>query len=311
MKLSNIECIIDAHTHLPINPSTTPRMLLKELNREGVNAAIILGVPSVRSLLESIDSEKVNREYEKTREFLKRYYKGSESLDPERLLLSALNIITKYGRLCHFSPVGDNYLVLAGADLSKKPEELADELDRFARIGFRGFKIITTIFMKYLDDPRVEAVYEVADSHGLPIVVHAGCDPGIWELPGYCKYGDPSRLDRILREYRDVNTVIAHMGSYSYIVPGVFLDETIMLVRKYENVYVDTSAVPKEIIRVGVKTIPTDRILFGSDYPVVDGLSLSSHIHEVYMELKRSGLPDRDVNKIFWSNASRLFEFRC
>ena len=311
MKPKNIECIIDAHTHLPTNPPKTPNTFLQELSRKGVNGAIILGIPAVKTLLETIDPKHVNKEHEKIKEFLSKYHSNINDFQPDILLMNALKMMTSYGRLCSFNPVGERYKVMAAADLSKDPESLARELEALVKRGFKGFKVISTIFMKHLDDKTVESVFEVAQSHNLPVIVHAGCDPGIWELPGYCKYGDPSRLYKILREHRDVTTIIAHIGSYSYLAPGVFLEETIELVRRFANVYVDTSAVPPQLVGIAAKHVPADKILFGSDYPVINNIELESFIFEVYKQLKNAGFSTREVNKVFWINALNIFGIRC
>lgn len=311
MKPKDIECIIDAHTHLPINPPKTPNLLIKELSTKEIDGAIILGIPAVKTLVETIDPHSVNKEHDKIKEFLTKYHNNQDDFHPDILLMNALRIMTNYGRLCNFKPIGEQYKVMAAADLSKDPEILARELESLVTRGFTGFKVISTLFMKYLDDDAVESVFQVAHSHNVPIVVHAGCDPGVWELPGYCKYGDPSKLDKILRKYSDVTTIITHMGSYSYLAPGVFLKETIDLVERFDNVYVDTSAVPPQLVGIAAKHIPADKMLFGSDYPVVNNIDLETFIFGVYRQLRYAGFSTREVNKVFWSNASNIFGIRC
>jgi len=311
MKPKDIECIIDAHTHLPTNPPKTPETLIQELSINGINGAVILGIPAVKTLLDTIDPKQVSKEHEKIKEFLSKYHSNLNDFHPDVLLMNALKMMTSYGRLCGFNPEGEHYKVMAAADLSKEPELLAKELESLVNRGFKGFKVISTIFMKHLDDKTVESVFAVAQSYDLPVIVHAGCDPGIWELPGYCKYGDPSRLIKILEEHRDVATIIAHIGSYSYLAPGVFLEETIELVKRFDNVYVDTSAVPPGLVGIAAKHIPSDKILFGSDYPVVNNIDLETFIYEVYRELRNAGFTVQEVNKVFWSNASSIFGIRC
>lgn len=311
MMPDTIECIIDSHVHLPINPPLTPNILMKEIQKTGIKAAVILGMPAVKSLLDNLSHEQVRREHERVQGFISKYHHNPWEFHPDSLLVATLRLISSYGRLCSYKPAGDNYRVLAAADLTKNPDELARELEKYATRGFAGFKVISTIFMKYLDDPSVEAVFEVAESRNLPIVVHAGCDPGVWELPGYCKYGDPSRLQPLIDSHRDVTVIIAHIGSYSYLAPGVFLEETLELVKRYGNVYVDTSAVPPTIIRAAASVIPPDRMVFGSDYPVVDNVDIPLFITDVYRALRSAGYSIRDVNKVFWENSSNIFGLRC
>jgi predicted TIM-barrel fold metal-dependent hydrolase len=70
------------------------------------------------------------------------------------------------------------------------------------------------------------------------------------------------------------------------------------------DIYYDTAASPyvyrTDIYRVAAQAVGPDRILFGSDYPL---LSPSRY----FEEMKQSGLPDRDIDSISGENAARIF----
>ncbi len=307
------ECVVDAHVHLPLNPPMTPDDLVSALRGHGIGAAVILGLPpAYEVVLNTLDTQHIAREHERLVKRMGKYIVGLEEvLRPESLIYSAIDLLNRYGRLCHHRPRGSGYVILAGVDLSKDPEDLMVELEIIADKGFAGFKIISTIFFKYLDDPTVEAAFRVASRRGLPLVVHTGCDPGIWELPAYCKYGDPSKLEGLLDSYGEVRVVLAHAGSYSAVAPGVFIEEALSLVRRYENVYIDTSALPPPIAARAALSAGPERGLFGSDYPVVGLESLSAYILSVERSLREAGLGWDDINKIFRLNAEELFGVRC
>lgn len=68
---------------------------------------------------------------------------------------------------------------------------------------------------------------------------------------------------------------------------------------------------PPTIIRAAAGVIPPDRMVFGSDYPVVDNVDIPLFITDVYRALRSAGYSIRDVNKVFWENSSNIFGLRC
>lgn len=304
------ECIIDSHTHLPREPGRDPGALLDELSRWGVKAAVILGIPSMKSVVESLDLDEIRMEYGRAEQVIRRYASAlSRYFTPEYLYYVSIELSRHYGLLCEHKPYTKHYRILAAVDLNMSRDGLYKRLEELYNKGFRGFKIISTLFLKHLDHENVDATLEFAESKGLPVVIHAGCDPGIWELPGYCKYGDPSRLRPLLRRHRDAIVVIAHIGGYSAIAPGVFTSEAIELSRIHDNIYYDTSAVPSYIIRLAAEKLGPERLLYGSDYPVVTGLEIKHHLQMVANALKEAGYTRRDLEKVFAENASKIFHF--
>ncbi len=305
-------CVIDAHVHLPVEPKTEPSQLVGSLERYGIRGAVILGLPSARDLVNRLELDHIEDEYRRVKRLIYKYaYEIKEHMRPEHLYLNVIDLITRYGELCDHKPTGENYIILAAANLGLKPEDLAERLEALASMGFRGFKVISTLFFKYLDDEAVHTVFEVAEARKLPLVVHTGCDPGIWELPRYCRYGDPSRLEPVIRMHRDVDVVLAHLGGYSAIAPGVFTSEAIYLANKYDNVYLDTSAVPPYLVGVAAKALESNKMIFGSDYPVIDQDDLKMLILQVAKVLKRSGYKEDDIENVFHGIASRLFGVKC
>ncbi|MCE4607822.1 MAG: amidohydrolase family protein [Caldisphaeraceae archaeon] len=308
-----VSCIIDAHVHMPfIGNREEVNLYLRKLLSTGVRGAVILGIPSFKSILDKISYNEVLKEYEKSKHLIERYAgEIKDMLTPERLFIMAHQLSDNF---CGFNKHKEislltNFSVLFPSNLSLDPEELSSLLENSIKEGFRGFKVISTIFLKRLDDPSVEATIAIANEKGLPVTVHGGCDPGIWELPRFCKYGDPSRLDPLLKKYKDVKVVIAHAGSYSAIAPGVFMEETLELVKKYENVYVDTSALPAEIVKVVMREFPSERVLYGSDYPAVVNSDAKDYMEEVFLSL--TGTPRSSLEKFAHENAESVFGIEC
>ena len=89
------------------------------------------------------------------------------------------------------------------------------------------------------------------------------------------------------------------------------MEEARSLVRRYSNVYVDTSAIPGFIVKLMAKSIPADRILFGTDYPVIDVEDVRGLIEMQWRALKSTGLRLSELRSVFGELAEELFGVRC
>lgn len=310
-----VSCIIDAHVHSPVMKNTNEvNEYLRKLINSGIGGAVILGIPPFKDLLLKVSYDEVLAEYERTKYLIEKFAEEvKDFLTPENLYIMAHQISESF---CHFIKHQElsalsNFTVLFPANLSLEPDALSTILERSLNEGFKGFKIISTLFFKHLDDPSVEATIAVANEKGLPVTIHGGCDPGIWELPKFCKYGDPSKLDRFLSKYKDAKIIIAHAGGYSAIAPGVFMDETLELVKKYQNVYIDTSALPPQLIPIIMKDFPIDRIMYGSDYPAVSNSDPKNYMEDVFLTLLSHGISRKELEKYSHENAESIFNIEC
>ncbi|HZP61821.1 MAG TPA: amidohydrolase family protein [Terriglobales bacterium] len=169
-------------------------------------------------------------------------------------------------------------------------------------LGLRGLKLDPALQDFDPHDAGAFAVYEVAESLGIPVLVHTGmswapetplerCHPLSWEQP--------------VRRFSKLNFILAHFGW-----PWVW--DAIAMALKYPNVYLDTSCLyydsPKEFFQfVFSKQVPTtlierslrNKIVFGSNYPRVE---IKNMVHA----LKSLALTEGCLHRIFVENAERL-----
>ena len=72
----------------------------------------------------------------------------------------------------------------------------------------------------------------------------------------------------------------------------------------FTNVYYDSSATPllykKNIFELAVKIVGAEKVLFGSDYPLV-------HPRQVMDEITYSNFNNYEIRLMFSSNAEKLF----
>jgi predicted TIM-barrel fold metal-dependent hydrolase len=139
------------------------------------------------------------------------------------------------------------------------------EVERsFTRLGLRGLKL-SPVYHGF--DPWAPAawrLYEMADGLGVPVMFHMG---GAYDPEAALEWGSPLLLDRVGRAFPRLRMIVAHLGQ-------PMMQETVMLMRKNENVFADLSARFHRRwqlyngLRIAIEYGVADRLLFGSDFPV-------------------------------------------
>ncbi|MEQ3363712.1 amidohydrolase family protein [Raoultibacter massiliensis] len=162
------------------------------------------------------------------------------------------------------------------------------EIKRAVELGLKGIKLHPDMQEVNIDDPRLMTVYEIAESRRLPIIMHMG------DRERTCSH--PARLKKILRTFPCLIVNAAHLGGC------LVLDLALELLRE-ERCFLDVSS---SILYVGQKRTRelcrlygTDRILFGSDYPLWDPVGE----YEKFIGCRFS---DDELEDMLWHNAERF-----
>jgi predicted TIM-barrel fold metal-dependent hydrolase len=143
----------------------------------------------------------------------------------------------------------------------------ADEVDRAVRdLGLVGVKLSPPYqgFHPHCDE--VWAIYERAAALGVFLMFHQS---SVFVPDGAHEYANPVLLDKVARTFRDTPILIAHMGK-------PWCEEVVDLMVKNANVYTDVSAMSGKTLtlynalRCAIEAGVTDRVLFGTDFPVFD-----------------------------------------
>jgi len=153
--------------------------------------------------------------------------------------------------------------------LPPKAEEAAiAELERCVRGGIRGIGEMRPDFhgLERGDEAVMDTVFEVAKRHRLILLVHAS-EPVGHEYAGKQKI-TPDVLEKLINRFPDITIVCAHWGGglpFYALMPEV--------AEALKNVFFDSSASPylyrPEIFRHVAEIVGVEKILFGSDYPVM------------------------------------------
>ncbi|MDD5705896.1 MAG: amidohydrolase family protein [Kiritimatiellae bacterium] len=130
--------------------------------------------------------------------------------------------------------------------------------------GFAGLKLHPPLHAVMADDPRYRSAWEFAAEHDLTILTHS------WSLSDYNpsqRFATPERFEGCIRDFPGVRFVLGHAGGR-----GTGRAEAVRLANRYPNVYLDIAGdiYCRGLIEELAATVPAERILFGSDYPMMD-----------------------------------------
>ncbi|MDY6875576.1 MAG: amidohydrolase family protein [Chloroflexota bacterium] len=151
------------------------------------------------------------------------------------------------------------------------PREVAQSLAELERavdeLGLRGIKLHPSMQEFYPNDESFFPVYEFAQARGIPVLCHTGASAA--SHPD--KYSHPLLLDEVAVRFPELYLILAHAGRPMYA-------EAALLLRKHSHVYADLCAnvgrrdgealLAFVLLALKVYAGATDRLLFGSDYPV-------------------------------------------
>ena len=174
--------------------------------------------------------------------------------------------------------------------LHPESEDLKGDVEYLTELGLKGVKLHPDIQQFKLDDYRCLKIYELCEERGLPMLIHTG--------DSRYDYSNPNRLIPILDIYDRLTIVGAHFGGWS------MWEKASELLWEKKNFYVDCCssfyALSDEKIVEIIRRYGTDRVLFGSDYPMWNPKT----------ELERlMALPltDEEKEKILSFNAVKVF----
>jgi predicted TIM-barrel fold metal-dependent hydrolase len=172
------------------------------------------------------------------------------------------------------------------------------EVERCLAQGFRGVGEIAW----YADDPGEDLgflapVAELCQHYQVPLMLHTN-DPVGRDYPGKAKVS-MAGLYRLIRQFPNVTWILAHWGG-GLPFYGLLKKEAPEV---FAKVYFDTAASPylyrPEIYRLGAEMAGPEKILFGSDYPL---LPPSRYLKE----MSEGGLPEVWREMILGKNLARL-----
>lgn len=150
-------------------------------------------------------------------------------------------------------------------------KDALDELERCLTLGARAMKLLPNCLDIDCGRPTYEKFWRKMADENLPLLAHTG---GEMTVPvANAKYQDPRYLERPLE--LGVKVIAAHAASNSSFWDEDYFDILIDMMRRYPNLYADSSALNTPVRSLAFrKILESDlfgRFIHGSDYPVPVG----------------------------------------
>ncbi|MFK7986451.1 MAG: amidohydrolase family protein [Sandaracinaceae bacterium] len=162
--------------------------------------------------------------------------------------------------------------------------------------GARALKMHPAVQMMRPDHPKAMRLYEVCGELGMPVMWH--CGP-----VGITSDGADARCHikhywQPIHELPDTTFILGHSGALMY-------EMGVKLACMYDNVYVEIASQGIPAIRHILNTVPSERVMNGSDFPFYhQGTSVLK-----LLEATEGNEPLR--RKALWENAATLYGFEA
>jgi predicted TIM-barrel fold metal-dependent hydrolase len=195
----------------------------------------------------------------------------------------------------------DRFIGFASVD-PHRPDAL-EVLDyAFKDLGLKGLKLHPSKQKFYPYEDFLKPIYEKCLEYSKPIMFHAGMS---WQPNALAKYANPLHFEEVALAYPELRFCLAHFG-------WPWINETIMLLLKYPNVYTDTSMVHLDSAKDFYEQIFThamgplwidrnlnDKVMFGSNGPRFRANRLKPALESLNMR-------PSTFKKIFGTNAEKF-----
>ncbi|MEZ2129684.1 MULTISPECIES: amidohydrolase family protein [unclassified Sinorhizobium] len=202
-------------------------------------------------------------------------------------------------------------------------EESAREAERaIGELGLAGLVIDSSRDGKFLADPAVRPMLEVAARHKVPVFVHPVAHPNAEVLiAGAGMLGNS--LGRglmngvaflsviqspLLKELPDLHLIFATLGLGAIVqaARGGIYGRTERASGKRPNIYFDTMGHDPAIVRTLTGFFGAERVLAGTDWPILAVLDQKG----LAASLAEAGLNEAEQRLVAGGNARRLLELR-
>jgi predicted TIM-barrel fold metal-dependent hydrolase len=157
--------------------------------------------------------------------------------------------------------------------------------------GFVGVKLHPPFHATPADHPAYRPAWEFAAEHDLTILAHS------WSVSDYNpsqKLATPDRFECFIRDFPQVRFVLGHAGGR-----GTGRTQAVRLANQYPHVYLDFAGdiYCRGLIAELAGAVPAGRVLYGSDYPMMDPRSNLTRVllAPIAVDVKRSILMDNAI----------------
>lgn len=161
-------------------------------------------------------------------------------------------------------------------------------------LGLRGIKLLPMYAGFSPDDPVLEPLWQYAERHGLPVLLHMGTT-FVAQAP--LAFTLPRLIEPVAVKHPTVKIILAHLGH-------PYEGECLVTVRKHENVFADVSALhyrPWQLynsLMLAQEYGVWHKLLFGTDFPFTTVNASIAGIRALNDMLEGTKLPRLDPVEI-------------
>ncbi|ETR73566.1 MAG: hypothetical protein OMM_00852 [Candidatus Magnetoglobus multicellularis str. Araruama] len=133
--------------------------------------------------------------------------------------------------------------------------DIAGQFDHFKKMGAQGFKFHPDFQHTPPDSEKAHILFEHCRANNLVVQCHVGWPVKEIGLSRASAYEAP------IKHFSDLRFILSHMGMAEF-------EETLNLAKTYDNVILETSGQTSDKIKKAGETIGSERIIFGTDWPM-------------------------------------------
>ncbi|MFX0084607.1 MAG: amidohydrolase family protein [Candidatus Hodarchaeota archaeon] len=303
--------VIDSHVH-PIRGLASGKTLINEMDKANISKAVILAL--------DLDPKILETDLKLRDEIISDLFGYSFFIDHFRIIETMTRIL-EIGNTPNklvadlISEFPNKFIGFGSVNPSKDKKYVQAKLKEILNLDLRGIKLIQTLqFFDPRKNKNLNHIFNFARRHNFPILIHLGQDPGPWEIPTlrYVQNSHPKNWLKVIKKHSRNSIIFAHLGGYGKTNDSSWLNAVIEMTEINKDIYLDTSAVTYQlevpsIVKKIRETCGFERILFGSDTPVVQGTSMS-HSRKIIENI--SIITDNEKRKILSENALELFQIQ-
>jgi predicted TIM-barrel fold metal-dependent hydrolase len=191
----------------------------------------------------------------------------------------------------------ENPKIIAAVNITPGTPEPDQVLKDFYARGAKVLKIHPASDGEDADHPHYLKLLEAAQDLQIPVILHTGCINSklLYKKP---HMGHIENFTEWFKNFKDLKIVLAHMNYH-------FPVKALELAQDYPNLFVDTSWQPAEMIGEAVRRIGAERVLLGSDWPIL-GDNMRIAMARVQDAVNSGWITEKDSDLILGVNAAKL-----
>jgi uncharacterized protein len=205
----------------------------------------------------------------------------------------------------------DKFVGYAFQDIFAK--NAAGELEKaLTEYGLKGLKILAPDLEGRLDDKSLYPLWEVAEKHKIPVLIHFGILGGAGGIAKHVNIS-PIILHDIARAFPEVPFIVPHFGcgqtkdllQVAWVCPNIYIDTSGS--NQWTN-WMPYKITVKDLFKKFYETVGPQRILFGTDSMWFPRGFVKRYYEDQLRDCVELGMTEEEIKMIFNTNMKNLLD---